>query len=356
MSKTSTSIVMLLLLAFLTSFLAGFSRSEYSRKSDEWYRSEEGRRAADNILSWQSIHGSWPKNLDTKARPFLGDPNTLKGTFDNSATTGELRFLARAFLATKDPRYQQAFLKGLDHILEAQYPTGGWPQSYPPGKGYHRYITFNDETMVLLMRLLRDVATSKDYAFVDANRRKAAQLSFDRGIECILKCQIVINGKLTVWCAQHDEVDYSPRPARSYELVSLSGYESVGILRLLMSIDNPSPEIIRAVKAGADWFERSKLTGIRQVKINGDKVIIEDPNAPPLWARFYEIDTNRPFFCGRDGVKKYKLSEIEFERRDDYAWYGQWWQQFAAEDYALWKEKWLDRAAGSKIATSSQSK
>jgi PelA/Pel-15E family pectate lyase len=279
--------------------------------------------------------------LDTKARPFSGDPNTLKGTFDNRATTGELRFLARAFRATGNPRYKQAFIKGLDHILEAQYPSGGWPQSYPPSRGYQRHITFNDETMVLLMRLLRDVATSKDYAFIDTNRRKAAQASFERGIECILKCQIVVNRKLTAWCAQHDEIDYSPRPARSYELVSLSGEESVGIIQLLMSIDNPSPEIIRAVKAGADWFERSKLIGIRQVKINGDKVIIEDPNAPPLWARFYEIDTNGPFFCGRDGVKKYKLSEIEFERRDDYAWYGQWWQQLAADDYVLWKEKWL---------------
>jgi len=28
----------------------------------------------------------------------------------------------------------------------------------------------------------------------------------------ILKCQIRVNGKLTVWCAQHDEKDYRPRP------------------------------------------------------------------------------------------------------------------------------------------------
>ena len=50
------------------------------------------------------------------------------------ATTGELRFLARAFRATNEPRYQQAFLKGLSHILEAQYPNGGWPQYYPLSK------------------------------------------------------------------------------------------------------------------------------------------------------------------------------------------------------------------------------
>jgi len=49
-------------------------------------------------------------------------------------------------------------------------------------------------------------------------------------------------------------------------------------------------------------------------------VVVDDPSAPPIWARFYEIDTNRPFFCGRDGVKKYSLAEIELERRSAYAW------------------------------------
>jgi len=249
--------------------------------------------------------------MDTTVKSFVGDPTQLKGTFDNRATTGELRFLARAFRATKDQRYQQAFLKGIDHILEAQYPTGGWPQSYPPGKGYHRYITFNDWAMVRLMNLLRELATSGDYDFVDTERRKAAQKSFDRGIECILKCQIVVNDKLTIWCAQHDEVDYSPRPARTYELVSLSGGESADILRLLMSLDNPSPEIIRAVKSGAEWYESSKVTGIRVKRVNNNKVVFEDPNAPPLWGRFYEIESMRPIFVGRDGVIKYKLSEIE---------------------------------------------
>jgi len=53
-----------------------------------------------------------------------------------------------------------------------------------------------------------------------------------------------------------------------------------------------------------------------------DQVVVEDPSAGPLWARMYDIETNRPFFCGRDGVKKWKLSEIEPERRSGYAWYG----------------------------------
>ena len=311
-----------------------------ARQSDDWYRSRDGRRMADTILSWQSAAGSWPKNKNTTDQPFTGDPIKQSGTFDNGATTGELRFLARAFRATNDPRYQTAFLKGVDHILQAQYPTGGWPQFYPPSQQYHRHITFNDGTMVRLLEFLREVATTADYAFVDADRRQAVRSSFDRGIQCILKCQISAQGKLTAWCAQHDEFDLSPRSGRKYELISLSGAESVAILHLLMSLDQPSPEIRRSIQAGAAWFEAVKLTGIRQTRVSQDKAIVPDPQAPPLWARFYEIETNRPIFCGRDGVKKYHLSEIERERRNGYAWYGDWGER-VSQDYARWQQKWL---------------
>lgn len=317
----------------------------YSKQSDDWYRSTEGKRIADNILSWQSVHGSWPKNVNTAVGMFAGDVNDIDGTFDNGATTDEMRFLARAFNATQDKRYQQAFLKGLDHILKAQYPSGGWPQFYPPSKQYHRHITFNDDTMVRIMWLLQEIYTSDIYDFIDSDRRKAAKVSFERGVRCILKCQIRVKGKLTVWCAQHDEIDYRPRPARTYELVSLSGQESVGILRLLMSIDNPDPEIIQAVGAAVQWFESAKISGVRLRWVNGERIAVEDPNAPVLWARFYEIETNRPFFCGRDGRKKYDYNAIEAERRDEYEWYGNWARGLAS-DYDKWKQKWLLNAGG----------
>jgi pectate lyase len=313
---------------------------DFAARPEEWYRGAEGRRTADNILTWQASLGGWPKNANTASEPFAGDAAKIQGTFDNGATTAELRFLAKAFRATKDARYQQAVLKGIDHILASQYPTGGWPQFHPPGTNYHRRITFNDDTMVRLMEFLRAVATTSDYEFVDAPRRKAAKEAFQRGVECILKCQITVQGRLTAWCAQHDEVDYRPRPARSYELVSLSGAESAGILQLLMSLEAPGPDVARAVKAGAAWFESARLTGIRQTVVNGDKRMVHDAQAPPLWARFYEIESNRPIFASRDGVKKYDLAEIEPERRNGYAWYGNWGERVAT-NYTTWCEKWV---------------
>jgi len=315
---------------------------DYRDKPDAWYRGEEGVRITKNVLSWQSPRGSWPKNTDTMTTAFTGSPETLRGTFDNGATVDELRFLARALHAATDAdlrrNCEQGFSKGLDHILEAQYPNGGWPQDFPPHSGYARHITFNDGAMVRLMNFLREVAASPDYAFVDATRRAAARGAVERGIECILKCQIVVDGKRTAWCAQHDAADYSPRPARSYELVSISGGESVGILQFLMSLEEPSAQVVEAVNAGVAWFESVKLTGIRQTVVDGDKKIVPDPDAPPLWARFYEIGTNRPIFSGRDGIKKYSLSEIEAERRNGYAWYGTWPRNLASE-HAAWREE-----------------
>ncbi len=313
--------------------------SQALRQPEAWFRGEQGRRYTQNVLSWQSSHGSWPKNLDTLTQAADREPAKLAGTFDNGATRGEMRFLARAFRATQDAACGAAFREGLDALLAAQYPTGGWPQSYPPGTGYARHITFNDGTMVGVMEFLREVATAVDYGFLGADQRAAAERAVERGIACILACQVRVGGRPTVWCAQHDAVTLEPRPARTYELVSLSGAESAGILRFLMSLEDPSPEVRRAIEAGVAWFEAVKVTGMRQERVEGNKVMVRDPAASPLWARFYEIDSHRPFFCGRDGVKKYDLSEIEAERRNGYAWYGDWGRG-VQEDYAAWRGRW----------------
>jgi PelA/Pel-15E family pectate lyase len=229
----------------------------YLDRSSDWFATDEAKQIADNILTYQADAGGWPKNIDTASKPYTGQRDKLNPTFDNSATTDELRYLAHMVQATHDEKYRTAVLKEIDYILKAQYPNGGWPQFYPPyaETPYQRYITFNDDAMVRLMLFLREVYSDKLFDFVDADRRKAANLAFDKGIDCILKCQIKVDGKLTGWCAQHDEIDFSPRPARTYELVSLSGDESVGIVRLLMSLDQPSPEVVQAIDAAVAWFQ-----------------------------------------------------------------------------------------------------
>ncbi len=333
-------------MSLISAAVAGSPVSDFAKQSDDWFRTAAGRTVVDNVLSYQTPLGDWPKNIDDTSRPYEGDRAKLHGTFDNSATTEELRLLARAYRATKDERCSTALEKGIDHVLAAQYPSGGWPQTFPPGKGYDRYITFNDDTMVRIMQLLRDVAEDPLYTCLGEQRRAAAGMSFDRGIECILRCQVIAGGELTVWCAQHDERDFNPRPARTFELASLSGSESVRITRLLMSLENPSPQVIRAVDAAATWFEQAKLTGIRQdyepdlkARDGKNKIVVPDPAAPPLWARFYSLETGRPIFVDRDGIPREKLSDIGYERRNGYGWLGTWPQDLLARDYPAWRKR-----------------
>ena len=332
------------LLLFLLSSSDATVPSRYAKQSVEWFQSEEGRRIADNVLTWQTPHGDWPKNRDTASEPFDGKIENLHGTFDNSATIDELRFLARAFRATNEPRYEQAFLKGLSHILEAQYPNGGWPQYYPLSKGYHRHITFNDNVMSRILGLLQDVSESADYRFLKTEYRTKAEVAVTKGIDCILRTQIKQDGKLTAWCAQHDEKTLEPAWARSYEPPSLSGAESVGVVRFLMSIEEPTPEIIAAIEGSVGWFRSVIIHGIRLDKFTNaegqdDRRIVEDSDAGPLWARFYELGSNRPIFLDRDSVVRYAFSEITQERRTGYAYYGNWAANLLTDAYPRWREK-----------------
>ena len=246
---------------------------------------------------------------------------------------------------TNEPQYRQAFLKGLSHILEAQYPTGGWPQFYPLSKkSYHRHITFNDDAMVRILELLRDVSESSDYAFLKTEERTKAKDAVTKGIDCILRSQIKQDEKLTAWCAQHDEKTLEPAWARSYEPPSISGAESVGVVRFLMSVEEPTPEIIAAVEGAVEWFRSVVIHGMRLERFTDaegqkDRRVVEDSDAGPLWARFYEIGSNRPIFLDRDSVVRYSLSEIGQERRGGYAYYGSWATKLLTDEYQQWREK-----------------
>ncbi len=140
-------------------------------------------------------------------------------------------------------------------------------------------------------------------------------------MDFILKSQIRVNGQLTAWGQQHDPVTFEPKSARNFEPAAISGGESAGVLLLLMKVRNPSPQVVQAVEAGVAWYRKSQISGLELIQADGDRVVRPNASAGPLWARFYEIPTNRPIFAGRDAVIRYSMAEIEKERRGGYAWY-----------------------------------
>ena len=310
---------------------------------------------AENMLVYQRAVGGWPKAVDlipvkyeTKLSPaqrasIKADSLHEDATFDNSATSREVNYLVKAFAQTQNKNYLNAAERGLNYILKAQYANGGWPQYYPEHNLYRGEITYNDNAMINVLEILQDVVEGKNgFNLVNPTFKSRAAEAVKRGVDCIVKTQVKVNGKLTVWCAQYDEKTLKPAKARAFELISLSGAESVGITEFLMRQDKPSEAVKAAINGAMAWFEASKIVGYNFIFVDDpkqpkgkDRVLVKDPNST-IWARFYDIDTNVPFFTGRDSMPKKTIAEIEVERRTGYAWYGTWPQKLIDKKYPAW--------------------
>lgn len=319
---------------------------------------------ADIILTWQTTEGGFYKHISdssagagtkystawtsgSKSSSWLGANGVSLGTVDNDATTSELMFLADVYKRSGDTKYRDAARKTLDFLLLMQYPSGGFPQVYPAraDTSYSNYVTFNDDAMARVMLVLDQVAKkaapldAADLFTAEQHTKLASAIA--KGIDFIIKAQIVQNGVKTVWCAQHDPVSYAPKEARAYELASKSGKESVGIVTFLMS-QPQTPEVKAAVQAAIAWFKsdavRLKDTVYEKTNSKANKTTpFVAQTGTTTWYRFYELTSDTPIFSGRlpnasDCTKpapfatctgkQSNIMDIEEERRYGYEWGG----------------------------------
>lgn len=286
-----------------------------------WFAGPEAGALARAIVTYAAPNGGWSKRIDFSQPRAQGQSFTSAGnsnwlsTLDNGATTEQLRFLEQRLNARPDRMLGTAYMRGLEYLLHAQYPNGCWPQIYPLAGKYHDAITFNDDATVSALAVLQSASRNQ---VVSTQLRMRARAAVDRGVSCILSTQVVTNGVPTVWGAQHDPISLEPIKARAYEHASLSGRESASVLNFLISLEKPSPEIKRAIHAGVAWFRSNAVHGYTYAIKAG---LTAKRDAEPIWARFYDLDTNRPIFSDRDGIVRYNLNEIGEERRSGYLWY-----------------------------------
>lgn len=253
-----------------------------------------------------------------------------------------------------------AALHGIEYLLCMQYSNGGYPQYWPRNDHYHAHITFNDNAMTNALRLLIDFAAARSpfdvldtigtHQITVALMRQRALKACVRGVQCILDCQLRDStGTPAIWCQQHHPVTLAAIGARAYELPSFCTSESIDILRFLRQCqqepllqDNTlftAEELANAIGHAEQWLEAHALTGIRKEFYQNEHrqrdfrmvPCLPEEHCPRLWARFYDLRTERPMFVDRDGIPQSRIEHIGWERRNGYAWFNADFDKYLSE-------------------------
>lgn len=212
-----------------------------------------------------------------------------ESTLDNTNIHPQIFYLADVYTLTGEVRYAESALKGFEYLFATKKPNGGW-------RGWDvDAITFNDDVTNSPLELFQAVAQGDDsFTWLDEEIKNRIAAAYREGIDLVLRCQIVQNGVKTAWTQKYDNETLVPVKARTYELPAITANESCPVISLLMDMENPSPEVIDAVKSAVAWLEKVKIEGIRVERIKipedqyanheypYDRVVVEDPDAEPI--------------------------------------------------------------------------
>jgi len=340
-------------------------------------------KAAVNVVNprYQNDDGGWGKT--NTAYDLLNDTfTTLVGhaysTFDNGSTHGHIKFLSKVIRLSKEnpslfvgheaelATVEKGFWKAVKYLIDAQNPTGGFPQYYPYGVGYFKNITFNDNAMPNVMAVvyaltndsgLTDSTLCDDFAWARAEivaqtnpdlvtlgiTNASLKALWDSGLKFILDAQVKIGAVTTGWSQQYDAITGKPTGGRAFELPSISPSESEAVLKVLINIQNPTTEIRNSVQSYVNWIQTVGFTGYniyvvkdRTRELASDKLLIPDGSTTKLFGRFYGLDTTGAYyglkasdkittsdfyeiFSGRDGIASFTLNNGMSERRVGYS-------------------------------------
>ncbi len=275
----------------------------------------QAAKEAAQVLAWcQTSSGGWRSEFDFDPRKAAryhyrrdleaGDTEPGKrlfsSTLDDNKSQSAMLFLlelAHAPGAENDPQFQhlrKALDFALDGLLASQAPNGGWgqhfsgkadpslpvtpakfPENWPreyPGIDYTPFYTLNDGNLLNVMRLLiRAHELEQNERYLKAAKRLG---------EFLLLAQLP--DPQPTWAQQYNFA-MEPAWARKFEPPAACSLESVSAMRALFELWLATGErrFVETLPAAFEWFERSRLDDGR-------------------WARFYELQTNRPLYCQAD--------------------------------------------------------
>ncbi|WP_426475865.1 pectate lyase [Chryseobacterium balustinum] len=309
---------------------------------------------AEKMVVYQLPNGGWGKHrsdkknidytqkIDAQLLKIIKAGNNDLATIDNNATSKEINGLIKAFQTTKNQAYLKSAEKGIQYLLSMQYENGGFPQYFPNSSIYRKQVTYNDNAMINALTVLYNVAEGKEgFEVVDPKLKEKSKAALQKGIACVLKTQVLQNGKLSIWADQYNEVSLKPEKARAFEPMSLASGESVNIVKFLM-MQTITPEIEKSIKSAIQWFKESKIDGYTYnvSRESGNAVrVLSKKEGSAVWARFYDIPTNKPVFGDRDGSVKFNYEDVSEERRMGYSWYNEAGTKLIENDFSKWLKK-----------------
>ena len=275
------------------------------------------KEVGDALATVQLDVGGWRMRQplsDEWSNRYIDDTNAYRRTpqadFDDARTQGPTLFFIELVRDGSDSeRHKEALNRALNLFLEAQYPSGGWPQYYPLETedghsdldNYRRYHHINDASIPDCI----DVLLAAYQAFGDEEHLEAAVRAADWLLEVRLPG--------AAWAQQYYD-DFikgplkpnSPAPGRWFEPMAITAAETLHVLDILIDVwlETGDGRYVEPFGEVAEWYERSRLDDGR-------------------WARFYELHTNRPLYCTPDRVITYSDEDL----RPGYAWKGTWGQR-----------------------------
>ncbi|MFP4056406.1 MAG: pectate lyase [Candidatus Brocadiia bacterium] len=295
--------------------------------------------AAHALCFGQLISGGWQYYIDfgpggqrRLAYRHLGQPKSKKArrysVLDDNTTQAALRCLMAVDQLTDDAKVRDAVSTGLDALLAAQLPKGGWPQVFgqpPPTQKFTTYVkieldgsrtthrrptrywhyhTFNDGVINDCI----DVCLEAYERYDDERYLEAAR----RGGDFILLSQL--DPPQAGWAQQYTR-EVEPAWARRFEPKSVCSAVTVRNIRTLIDLYLAVGEAkyLEAIPPALAWLERSKL-----------------PGEASRWARFYELSTNRPLYFTRE----YELTYEDDDLPTHYSFQGDYGGEGAASLYA----------------------
>lgn len=309
---------------------------------------------AEKMMMYQLPNGGWGKHnsdkknvdytlkIDSKLLKIIKANDNDLATIDNNATSKEINGLINAYNTTKNPAYLKSAEKGIQYLLSMQYENGGFPQYFPNSAIYRKQVTYNDNAMINVLTILYNISEGKEgFDAVNPQLKDQSKVAVQKGIDCILKTQILQNGKLSIWADQYNEVTLVPEKARAFEPMSLATGESVNIVKFLM-MQPVTQEIEKSIRSAIQWFKESKIDGYTyNVSRESEKAIrtLSKKEGSAVWARFYDIPTNKPVFGDRDGSVKFNYEDISEERRMGYSWYNESGTKLIENEFPKWLKR-----------------